>query len=72
MKKTLFFIIVAGLFLSACNDPPLILNKVCSQNGTYCEDLKRTDFGNTVYQNLTTAFDTNSPLNDTVYEEITP
>jgi hypothetical protein len=68
LTAPLFFILI---LLTACTEEITIAKK-CSQNGTYCEDLKNTQGSNEVYTNLTGAQDSRDTTNTTTYEEVTP
>lgn len=72
MKKV-FLITISALLLLGCSEELIIKRGVvCSDDTTYCEDIKYTEASSTVYQNLTPISDTRDPSGNTVYEELLP
>lgn len=71
----LFAIIALSLVVFGvvgCTQDPIILRKICSKNGTYCEDDMRTAGVNgVVWENISTVTDSRSPNNQTLWENLT-
>jgi type III secretory pathway lipoprotein EscJ len=71
-KILLIMSIVMVVTVTGCNQDPIILRKICSQNGTYCEDLMRTNgVTGIAYENLSAVLDSRSSDNLTYWENLT-
>lgn len=68
----LFTLLLTITLLTACTEDILPIKQRCSQNGTYCEDVRQTNGQGTVYTNATPLLDARDPTNYTFYEELTP
>jgi hypothetical protein len=74
MKSSLLLIalVVSLMIISGCTSDPLILKKICSKNGTYCEDVMKTKgISGVAWENLTTVLDSRSADNQTYWENLT-
>lgn len=71
--KYIAICLLSGLFLIGCSEELIIKRGVtCSDDVTYCEDIKYTEASSTVYENITPMSDSRDITGNTIYEELLP